>query len=612
MKVTPLSLLAVATLWLAHASQAAPIVYEGWNYPISSTVSNASGGTGIWTNNAWIGANLGGVGPDTTAPDFVITNGLSWSNSSGGYILATGGAIFDHDGSPHEEYRQWFDPSADFIAAYGTNIWFSFIATYDAASGSGGAVNPFETQGDTTAGCGVVCTGPAGGGNFIVQIRDSAHGQGWFSGSAANLTGVNGTNLVVGRFQLDANTIPTLSAGNDRLDVWLNQTTEPTNDSALYATGMRAYRSYPYSSGYLGIRTGGGCQMTIGEIRIGTAFADVVPATAKSANPKPAPPPLTLLPSGPVGLQFNTSEATPTNSNEIVTYYSTNSGSPQQIDATWVGKTPAAYSFTVATPPAQGPTNFLAYAWLIPNWNGHIQALDNSDALQLALVSDGQGNAKAVLGYYVGSAGNVQENLQALFTSGVICTIPSAPFAGTWTLKANTDNSFTIVAPNGAQASGTMLSGNESVFAVGTRFFLGVSPNGGSNVGNPSLGNYMTVSALSITNAIDGVVVAADWSTGEPLSAQTPPKFLVAANFPSCIYVMPSNSVYRATWANASGPGIGVNLLTTTNVLGGVGSWPTALPSSSVLSDGTNVTFITGDYLTTPAGFFRVSIPYTP
>src|SRR5438270_9771587 len=131
---------------------------------------------------------------------------------------------------------------------------------------------------------------------------------------------------------------------------------------------------------------------------------------------------------GPMGLQFNLSEATPTNSNEIFSYYTTNSnGSPTPLECTWVGKTPASYSFTVTNPPAKGPTNFMAYMWLIPNPNGHIQALDNPNAVQLAVISDGHGGAKAVLGYYVNGSGSVQQNLQTLFTSGVICSIPNAP-----------------------------------------------------------------------------------------------------------------------------------------------------------------------------------------
>lgn len=609
MKLLKFSSLVVGLLAFVRASQAASIASDNFDYPVGSTLSNVVGGTG-WLG-PWLGANFG-AGPQIN--EFVITNGYSWSNTSGGYILGSGGAIIDNDGAQNRQsFRQWFDPNTDITSNLGTNIWYSFIATFDAASGSGGSVNLFETLGDVTAGAGVACTGPAGAGQFVVQIRGPS-GQGVFSGSTANLVSSQpGTNLVVARVQLAPGPQTGFPLGSDRIDVWLNQTVEPTNNSDLYFTGFAAPRAFPWSSGYLGIRTGGGCQMTIDEVKIGTSFADVVPLTAKSPNPKPASPLLTLEPSGPAGLQFCTSEATATNSNEIVTYYTTNSfGSSVPIECAWVSKTPASYSYTIAQGPKPGPTNFMAYAWLVPSWNGHIQALDNPDAIQLALISDGHGGAKAILGYYVNSGSSVQENLQKLLTTGVICTIPSAPFAGTWTINATSDTGFTVVAPNGASASGNLQSGDEALFASSLRFLLGVSPNGGPNVGNPSLGNYLTVSGLTITNNPDGLVVQGDWTTGQPFLALNPPNFLISANFPSCIYVMPSNSVYRATWNEATGPGVGANLLTANSSVSGGGGWSASLPSSSVLSDGTNVTFITTGNLTNAAEFFRVSIPYSP
>ena len=617
MKLKTLSMLVIATGGLASTSHAAQIAYEGFNYPVSTVLSNVSGGSG-WIA-PWTGANFG-AGP--LLNEFIVANGLNWTNTSGGYIVGLGNSIIDNDPvNNRQSFRQWFYPSVstaptdDYVTTtWGTNIWFSFLATYDVASGSGGSVCIFETTGNNTDGAGVAITGPAGGGNFVIQLRAPTFGQGAHSGTTANLTGVNGTNLVVGRFQLvPGGPSPSAPFGNDRLDVWLNQTTEPITDSDLYFTGFWANRAGGYSDGLLGMRTGGGCEMTIDELRIGTTFADVVPSTAKSPNPKPAQPLLTLEKAGSAGLQFNTSEATPTNSNEIVSYYATNSsGTSVPIECTWVGKGAASYSFTVATPPASGPSNFMAYVWLIPNWNGHIQALDNPNAVQLALISDGHSNAKAVLGYYVNSSGTVQDNLQTLVTSGVLCSIASAPFAGTWTISVSGDRSFTITAPNGAHASGSLVVGDESYFASNLKFFLGISPNGNSNVGNPALGCYMTVSGLAITNSTDGTVVQADWTTGQPLLALNPPNFLISANFPSCIYVTPSNSVYRATWQNAAGPGIGANSLVTTNILGGSAPWTTAVPLTSTLSDSTNVIFITSDYLTNSAGYFRVSIPYSP
>ena len=625
------------------ASQATQIAYEGFDYPNGTTMYGQNGGAG------WMAAWQGPLG---SGADFVVTNGLSYTNETGGFIAGIGGAIFDHDSSSHEEFRQWFDPSVpDMSVTYGTNLWFSFIATYDTASGSGGGINLFEDGANNTEGFGAVILGPAGGGQFAVQLRVGPLGQapsptafagfGLVGSPVTQLTSCTpGKNLVVGRIQLAAGETGPSGAlvpytGNDRIDVWLNPTTEPVGNSQLWFKGFYAQRNTGYSLGLFGIRTGGGCQATIDEVRIGTTYSDVVPVTAQTPNLPPSPPQLTMNPAGPVGLQINQSEATPTNTCEIVSYYETNNavGGNVAIDAKWLGQTPASYSFTIAQPPAKGPTNFMAFVWLIPGLNpganGHILALDNANAVQLALISDGNGGAKAVLGYYVNnSGGNFYANAQTLFTSpavggvgGVICSIPSAPFGGTWTIAANSDASFTITAPNGASASGSMISGDQANFTSVVSFYLGVSPNGGSNVGTPALGNYMTVGGITITNNSGttintnwgpGVVIKSDFTTGAPLSALNPPNWSVFANFPSCIYVMPANSLYRAEWATSCSTSAGQSSLLNTNALGGGGIWPNSIPITSVLSDSTNITFVTTQYGTNAAGFFRVDIPYYP
>src|SRR5437773_3857896 len=97
MKVTKLSLFLIGALSVLCTCQAAQIAYEGFDYPIGSTLSNQTGGTG-WMA-PWLGANLGGGGANPAEVDFVITNGLNWSNSNGGYIVGNGGAIFVHDRS---------------------------------------------------------------------------------------------------------------------------------------------------------------------------------------------------------------------------------------------------------------------------------------------------------------------------------------------------------------------------------------------------------------------------------------------------------------------------------------------------------------------------------
>jgi len=596
-------ILFLACVIIAVHSPAALIVSENFNYPGGSTLPGQNGGTG-WLG-AWIGPNLGGTTAGTDLP-FGFTNGLSWTNGAG-YIAGIGRAIFDADdgGANHDighgDARQWFDPTQPlmpFDSVYGTNIWFSCLVTYDVLSTSGGIVVPFENSLNAFAGIGVTLKGGAG----ALQVYIRQHGA-EMSTNTVNYLQSSGelTNiaLVVGRFRLGPPvTNPLIQPGNDRLDVWLNQTREPTNDSALFMSGFSAFRTSPYSQGYLVVRTGGNCQMTVDEIKIGTNFSDVVPATAASTNPKPASPIVSLVGGGPVGLQFNAAAGTTNHYNSIST--------PATFECSWVGSatpdSPATYSFTVTNPPARGVSNFVAYAWLIASPNGFVSAeLSNPNVVRLRLRSDGNGGAEATLGYKV----NDPYDTTMYSNAGFLCGITNAPFAGTWTISVTNDTDFTLTAPNGSQSRGVMQSNDTGSFASQVQFFLGVNPNGQQNIGK-----FMTVSKVSIgiTNSNTTNTISSDFTTGAPLDAAI---WNILAEDPASIIMMPVSTIYRATWRNAVGAGVGQNTLQFTNSLGGSADWP-LVPPGALLGDGTNVVFITKAYTTNAAGYFRVRIPYSP
>jgi hypothetical protein len=601
--VNKLVLVAIAALPGFSATQAATIVYEGFDYPLAATLPGQSGGTG-WIG-AWLGPNLGGATAGSDLP-FGITNGLSWTNGPG-YVAGIGGAIFDEDDGGtnhsigHGDARQWFDPSnplMPFDSVYGTNIWFSCLVRYDVVSTSGGIVVPFEDGFEALSGIGVSLKGGPGG--LQVYIRE--HGA-EMSTNAVNYLqapgGLTNVGLVVGRFRLGppvAN--PILQAGSDRLDVWLNQTREPTNDSVLFMTDFSAYRTSPYSQGYLVVRTGGFCQMVVDEIKIGTNFSDVVPDTAASPNPKPAQPLLFLANAGPGGLQLNAGAGTTNHYNEITTQPS--------FECSWVGSAtpdaPAIYAFTVTNPPAYGTTDFTAYAWLIASPNGFISAeISNPNVVRLGLQSGSNGTALATLSYKVNDA----NDLSMFAGSGFLCGITDAPFAGQWTISLTNDTDFTLTAPNGAKAYGSMQSGDTSSFSSQVQFFLGVNPNGGENIGK-----FITLGSvyIQITNTNATNTLSSDFTSGASLDTST---WTVLADDPASILMMPSHSVFRATWPNAVGSGVGPNSLMYANALGGAATW-TALPSGALLGDGTNVWFVTESYTTNTSGFFRVRIPYSP
>ena len=602
LNVKRLALLASLLLSLTPSAYASLFVYEGFDYPVGSTLPGQNGGTG-WSN-AWIGPNLGGAAMGSDLP-FGITNGLSWTNGAG-YITGIGASIFDaDDGSSthsigHGDARQWFDPNnptMPFESVFGTNIWFSCLVTYDVDSTSGGIVVPFGDSFQPLSGIGISCKGS--GGALQVYIRE--HGV-EMSTNTVNYLQSSGSRtnpaLVVGRFQLGPPVVnPLVMAGSDRLDVWLNQSREPTNNSALFMTDFTAFRTAPYSQGDLYVRTGGNCEMKIDEIKIGSSFTNVVPATAISTNPRPASPILSLALAGPMGLQFNAAAGTTNHYNEIV--------SNPTNECSWVGSTsdsPAIYSFSITNPPARGATNFTAYAWLIASPNGFISAeLSNPNVVRLGLQADGNGGALALLGYKA----NDPYDTSAFFGSGFLCGLTNVPFAGTWTMTLTNDTDFTLIAPNGARTQGSMQSGDSSSFGSQVEFFLGVNPNGAQDVGK-----FLTLSSIqiAITNSNVTNFISSDFTTGAPLDGAT---WSILADDPASIFVMPSNSMFRVTWRNAVGAGVGPNSLLYTDLLGSSNSWST-VPPGALLGDGTNLVFVARSYATNSAGFFRVNIPYSP
>src|SRR5947208_2931573 len=110
----------LAYLCFVCATQAALIAYEGFSYPIGSALPGQNGGLG-WTG-AWIGPNLGGGATGSDLP-ITVGTGVNWTNGPG-YIASSGNGIYDHDASSHGDARQWFDPSTNITATWGTNIWF--------------------------------------------------------------------------------------------------------------------------------------------------------------------------------------------------------------------------------------------------------------------------------------------------------------------------------------------------------------------------------------------------------------------------------------------------------------------------------------------------------
>ena len=264
----------VTFLMLLGALNARAQSSDAFDYP-AGNLTGQNGGTG------WLGTWLSIGSPTPATSPAVTTTGLSYP----GYTTA-GGALLDSGGS-YAATRQWFAPATGF--ANGTTIWFSCLVRANNTSTSDTLILPFGDKGSPTSGHGIAFATKASANSSAISsdtfiyLRhgSSLHGtDGTTSGPGLLAAlGTGKTILVVGRFTLST------SSNNDILDVWVNQTSPPTEDAPLRRTGFTASRSSSASDGRALLYLGSAAQSTVDELRIGTSYAAVTTGLTPSTPP---------------------------------------------------------------------------------------------------------------------------------------------------------------------------------------------------------------------------------------------------------------------------------------------------------------------------------------
>lgn len=335
--------------------------------------------------------------------------------------------------------------------------------------------------------------------------------------------------------------------------------------------------------------------VTFEEIWTGT-----IVAIARTPGDAPPAPRVTLTPAGPAGLQFNTGGGTASHFNGITT--------APWVECGWIGaastEAPATFSFTVAAPPAPQAKGFLCYLWLVANPISYNTAAysgqANPNVVRLNLEADGSGGVTATLGYRA----NAPDDDISFSTTGFICGITNAPFAGEWSLRMNSDTDLILTAPDGAQANGKMAEADAPLFREKVRLYLGVNPNGAAN-----LGQSLTLSGARIQvpnsakTSLNGV-----FDTGAKLDKN----WTILAADPASLITVPAQSVYRAEWMETCPMGPGVNFLERSENVARAADWIPVAPLSRVLANGLNVTFLTEAETAGISAFFRVVVPGAP
>ncbi|HEV7298426.1 MAG TPA: PEP-CTERM sorting domain-containing protein [Tepidisphaeraceae bacterium] len=283
-------------------SQAASIISEGFDYTLGATNPDpdggANGGNGFPASNASNPASTGIGLRSSWGANTTVVEGLSYGN------LATSGNALQHAGTgfvdgavvyrsvtpdPFIGYRADGTTGAlnnnngGLLGGDGTTLFFSYLAKFSdvtktnrfSLSGNDGAENFFIGLNGTNGNITIV--GPNGTDFGVTRTTTS-------TGAVAASNGQ--TNLIVGRIDF--------ASPNDSLSVWVNPDLATFNGAQ--PADLTATTTAQLSVWQMKFNGTTANNMTLDELRLGTALADVTP----TAVPEPAS--MAVLAIGAMGL----------------------------------------------------------------------------------------------------------------------------------------------------------------------------------------------------------------------------------------------------------------------------------------------------------------------
>jgi hypothetical protein len=330
MKTTSLlTLVLAAALGAILPSQAALLVYEGFNYTTGTAIPGGTGVqlngqgtagepglTGTWTAQNSNGANIPNsttVYPQGSTTGITTNTTGTPANTFDGTVanLTTSGGFFGvsnatnvttwTNGTDHIEVWRPLAASVTATFATGNTTWFSFVSTrgYSNATRSPsfyiGAGNLIEDRGNNATAPGIGGGGSNSGGaalifptywnNSLISNSGTSIPSGGtlpWQGNTADPNGFGAPNITVGKIEWNADP----NGGGDVISLFNFKKTdvisEAAFDAGITATPLLSSKNWPAFSPNLDettftmISIGGG-RFFADEIRIGTTFKDVTP-----------------------------------------------------------------------------------------------------------------------------------------------------------------------------------------------------------------------------------------------------------------------------------------------------------------------------------------------
>jgi len=199
---------------------------------------------------------------------------------------------------------------------------------------------------------------------------------------------------------------------------------------------------------------------------------------------------------------------------------------------------PVTYAMTINEGlPAQA-VGMMAYLHLIGTDNpdpGPAADWDEANGLFLEIQQQANGQCNAALLFKTNApAGNGNRYTP----EGLLTVLSNVPMVGTWSLTLNQAN-FSLNAPGGAHAAGTIGAAVASQFAGQVFACFGVQPNTSDN-----LGRYVNLAHVQISGA--AATLDEDFTHQNALNAAA---LVVRATNPDGIQMRPMDVIYRFSWA---------------------------------------------------------------
>ncbi|MCX7722808.1 MAG: hypothetical protein N2379_07090, partial [Verrucomicrobiae bacterium] len=202
----------------------------------------------------------------------------------------------------------------------------------------------------------------------------------------------------------------------------------------------------------------------------------------------------------------------------------------------------------------------------------------------------------------IGYKTNQPSGQSMIFGPGLLCVLSNSTVLGEWSLTFSNATDFTLRAPGGATASGSLPADvAQNVFNDNLAVYFGHQPNSRANIFAGATNQTLTLNRIQI----EGLGTAIDDSfEAPPLNSEN---WTIVAAIPQAVWIVPRTARWILEWTV---PDSGFKLQTTTNVVDPE-SWMDLMDetAAAIIPTTFKMTYITNTVPSPTVGYFRLLKP---